>query len=314
MKTPRNSQLPASTANRARVGRRSDSGYAYLMALFMVLTLVITSQVVLRNMVTEARSRRDEDMIWRGNQYIRAIRMYYRKTGHYPQKEEDLVKGVPNLHFLRAEAMKDPMNKNDDGEWGFIYTNAAGQIFGSSKYGSLQEMVIMDMNGGKMPGTPQDANGMGSSGQNSSASSSSSGTSSAAPGVASDTPAGQTPSTGGLPAFGQAGAGVFPKPTGPVDNPIIGGQLSGVVSKADGTPVRVYKGGKTYKEWEFIWNPLEEQARAVQQGLGGTQQPVGAIPGLPIGPGGVQPPANGPANNNPNAPGAPPNGPAINAP
>src|SRR5690242_15278516 len=240
----------------ARGRQRSESGYAYLMALFMVLTLVVGSQVVLRNMVTEARSRRDEDMIWRGNQYIRAIRMYYRKTGHYPQKEEDLVKGVPNLHFLRAEAMKDPMNKAGDGEWGFIYTNAAGQIFGSSKYGSLQQMVIMDMNGGKMPEPQQNQNGMGSSPQGSPA--------------GNNTPPAQLPGTagGGLPAFGQAGAGVFPKPTGPVDSPIIGGQLSGVVSKAEGTPVRVYKGGKTYKEWEFIWNPLEEQARAVQQGLG----------------------------------------------
>src|SRR6185437_11796762 len=55
--------------------------------------------------------------------------------------------------------MKDPMN-NQDGAWRFIYTNASGAIIGSVKYGSLQQMALMDMNGGQMPSTQQsNANG-----------------------------------------------------------------------------------------------------------------------------------------------------------
>jgi hypothetical protein len=64
--------------------------------------------------------------------------------------------------------------------------------------------------------------------------------------------------------------------------------------------VKVYKGGKKYTEWEFIWNPLEDQAQAMQNGLA----PQGAQPGqpgLPIaGPNGGSPigPDGGYINNN----------------
>src|SRR5580704_8874669 len=93
------------TTNRAR--KRKEGGYAYLMALFMVLMVVVTSQVILRNMVTEARSQREGEVIWRGNQYVRAVKLYYRKTGHYPQSQDDLLTGQPGIHFLRSEAVND---------------------------------------------------------------------------------------------------------------------------------------------------------------------------------------------------------------
>jgi hypothetical protein len=57
------------------------------------------------------------------------------------------------------------------------------------------------------------------------------------------------------------------KPTGPVDSPVIGGFIVGVGSTVDAKSIRVYKRGKKYKDWEFIWNPLEDQALAVQQGM-----------------------------------------------
>lgn len=77
------------------------------------------------------------------------------------------------------------------------------------------------------------------------------------------------------------------KPTGPVDGPVLGAFITGVASKVDRPSIRVYNGGKKYIDWEFIWNPLEDQARAVQNGLsqvqGGQPQQPGQL-GLPIGP------------------------------
>ncbi|HTZ72871.1 MAG TPA: hypothetical protein VMB47_03045 [Candidatus Aquilonibacter sp.] len=262
-----------------------ESGYAYIMALFMVLTVIIGSQIVLRNLVTESRSQREAEMIWRGNQYVRAIELYYRKAGHYPQSQDDLVKGIGTVHFLRAEAMTDPMNTSD-GSWRFIYTNASGAIIGSVKYGSLQQMALMDMNGGVMPGT-QPANGSSAGGQ------SPAGSSSPASGASASSSSGfslpslgsnMTPATGtvlgplGQPVTGTTIAG--PQPTGPVDGPVFGGMLIGVGSTVDKASVRVYKGGTKYNQWEFIWNPIEEQARATQQGLGGAGQPAAGVPGL----------------------------------
>jgi hypothetical protein len=233
------------------------------MALFMVLAVIIASQVALQNLATEGRRRREQEMIWRGEQCKQAIKLYYRKTGHYPQTLEDLQKGLPDLHFLRAAAYKDPMNK-DDGSWRMIYVNAAGQIIGSVRYATLQQMALMELNGGKMP-----AQGV-------------------LPGAA--------PVSGMAPGTTQPGQSAAPgpsanapaqlKPTGPVDGPVLGAFLTGVASKLDRPSVKVYKGGKKYIEWEFIWNPIEDQARAVQQGLA-PQGPQPGQPGQPIGPGGI---------------------------
>ncbi len=319
--------------------RSQESGFAYLMALFMLLFMLIASSAAILDLRTERRRQREDEMIWRGNQYVRAIRLYYRKTGHYPQNLDELQKGLPELHFLRFAAYTDPVNKSD-GAWRFSYVNAAGQIIGSVKYATLQQMALMDMNGGRMPTTSPGLPGMppvsptGSTsafGQGSgSATGAQPGQGAAAPPSGSstspDSGAGQNstpaqpsqaaptsqpaPSQPALPQPGQSGAGVFgnpiaQQPTGPVDGPVIGGFLTGVGSTVDEPSVKVYDGGTNYNQWEFIWNPIEDQARAVQQGLG---QGQGILPGLmgPAGSGGLmgQPGANGGGNTAPGAPGA----------
>jgi hypothetical protein len=246
--------------SQARALRSRESGYAYLLALFMVIALIISSQVLMENLATQGRRTREQETIWRGRQCERAIRLYYHKTGHYPQTFDDLQSGLPELHFLRAEAEKDPMNKTD-GAWRFIYVNAAGQIIGSVKYATLQQMAIMDLNHGKIPPVTSGAipaSSLASGGRQSAQNSQQSG------------------------SFGGPGEMVNPlaalKPTGPVDGPVPGAFLTGVAGKTDAESLIVYKGGKKYLDWEFIWNPIEDQARAMQQQAGGTSN--GLLPGL----------------------------------
>jgi hypothetical protein len=109
--------------------------------------------VVLEIGATQARRAREEETVWRGNQYVRAIRLYYHKTGRYPQTLDDLTKGLPELHFLR-QAYKNPMDPSG-GAWRFIYVNQAGQIIGSTKFATLQQMALLDLNGGAMPANQQ---------------------------------------------------------------------------------------------------------------------------------------------------------------
>jgi hypothetical protein len=122
--------------------RSGERGYALLMAFAMTLMILVGSTAIIANLRIEGKRQREDEAIWRGNQYARAIRLYFHKTGHYPQTLEDLKKGLPQLHFLR-QAYKDPLNKVD-GSWRFIYVNAAGQIIGSTKYTSLQQMALYD--------------------------------------------------------------------------------------------------------------------------------------------------------------------------
>jgi hypothetical protein len=304
--------VPTSQEPCALHRRAGECGYAYVMALAMVLMVIAGSQIVLRNVVIEARAQKEADMIWRGNQYARAIRNYYRKTGHFPQSQDDLLTGVPGLHFLRAEALKDPMNKESDGEWRFIYMNASGAIIGSVKYGSLNQMALMDMNGGLMPGGqqgnslfPSDSNNQNSnsttdpgnqnnanngSGLNATNMNTPNGTNGVASGNSNASPQQNGNGLTNGTTFGQPVIGIAAtQPTGPVDSPVFGATIIGVGSKVDKASVKVYKGGKKYNQWEFIWNPLEEQARAVQQGLSGGG--VGGAAGITngLGSGGLLP-------------------------
>src|SRR5580658_2303772 len=129
--------------------RGQESGYAFIFVLGLMLVMIAVSLTALQLGATIRRRRIEQETIWRGNQYTRAIRLYYHKTGHYPQTLDDLVKGMPNLHFLR-QAYKNPTNSGD-GSWRFIYVNANGQIIGSTKYANLQQMALMDANGGQLP-------------------------------------------------------------------------------------------------------------------------------------------------------------------
>jgi hypothetical protein len=136
---------------RRNAHRSGERGYAMLMALSLSLMILIASTAMIANLRIEGKRQREDEAIWRGNQYARAIRLYFHKTGHYPQTLEDLKKGMPQLHFLR-QSYKDPLN-TADGSWRFIYVNAAGQIIGSTKYTSLQQMALYD-SGGLQNGLP----------------------------------------------------------------------------------------------------------------------------------------------------------------
>ncbi len=114
----------ATVAKPLAARRSQESGFAFLMALGMIFIALALSLVILENFVTDGKRTREAETIWRGEQYERAVRLYYHKMGRYPQTIDDLKKGGLNLHFLRQE-YKNPMNKTD-GTWRFIYVNAAG--------------------------------------------------------------------------------------------------------------------------------------------------------------------------------------------
>lgn len=239
--------------------RGRESGYAYLMALFAIMLILISSQAVMQNLVTQGRRTREQETIWRGEQCVRAISLYYRKTGHYPRTMDDLKTGLPQLHFLRSEAYNDPMNPNG-GSWRMIYVNGAGQLIGSTRYATLQQMALMDLYGGKLPhgATLSGAVSAFSLTEKSDQSSQKKGNGSKSKGAKEQSSSDSTIQ----PASPLANL----KPTGPVEGPVVGGFLTGVAGVADKPSLIVYKGGKKYINWEFIWNPIEARARALRAG------------------------------------------------
>src|SRR5260370_6037543 len=122
--------MPVRAAHPLRAPR--EPGYALLMVMFIAALMMAAVMTVAPNILTQAKREKEEEMIWRGKQYVRGIKLYYRKLGRFPTSIDDLTKPkVGSLRFMR-QAYKDPMNK-EDGSWRFIYVGPAGQLICSLK-------------------------------------------------------------------------------------------------------------------------------------------------------------------------------------
>lgn len=241
-------------------GGEAEAGYTLLLVLFIAAVMLIGASVAVPRLIIQARRQREALMIWRGRQYARAIGLYYHKTGHFPHDLEELEKGVAGVHFLR-QAYKDPMN-TDDGSWRLIYLGEGGQLIGSLRWHTLAEYQAAEM-GVQLPG---EGGGQGATG-----------------------PTGKT----GTPTGPGTGAGGSGEPSQQPKEPLqtrvlnegdmVGGNLIGVASKANGKSVKVFMGADNYRDWEFIWNPLQGQS-------GGTAPGVLPVGGPPKGEGQPTPP------------------------
>jgi type II secretory pathway pseudopilin PulG len=267
---------PANSTTR----RRTQAGYTLLMVVFMVATMIILAAAATPNLLTQGRREKEEDMVWRGEQYERAIGLYYRKFGKYPTKVEDLTRQTNGVRFLR-QAYTDPMNK-DDGSWRFIYVGPNGQLIGSHRQTSLLQgaLAVPGLNGssalggGLQPLAPLGATAGGTTSANQ------------APGAGQ--PGQQTnPATAANPLESQ------PQP---FQGTVLGGNIIGVGSKIKKPSIRVYLGGDTYQEWEFIWNPTGLNAIPGQTPVNPNTNPTAAPNGTalngtnPNSPDGQQPP------------------------
>jgi len=98
-----------------RLGRahrpREQSGYILLSLLLMMCLLVIAAASLAPSIAFEIRREREEEMIHRGAQYSRAIRLYAKKTGRYPLSMQDLYQ-TGGTRYLR-KLYKDPITGGD---------------------------------------------------------------------------------------------------------------------------------------------------------------------------------------------------------
>jgi hypothetical protein len=144
--------------------KKSQGGYAILLVLFFLTLMLLATISVAPNILTEGRREKEKEMIWRGKQYARGVKMYYRKTGKFPTSMDDLVKPkLGSLRFMR-QAYKDPMNAKD-GDWRLIYVGPSGQLIGSLKPAQTIQLSGLGGAGGTVPGTPAAQLGAQSAGQ-----------------------------------------------------------------------------------------------------------------------------------------------------
>lgn len=260
---------------RGRTAVASQRGFALMMVMFLTTLVLIGVMAAAPYVRTERRREKEQEMIWRGKQYVRGIKLYYRKTGRFPTSLDDLTKPkLGSLRFMR-QAYDDPMNKTD-GSWRLIYVGPSGQLIGSLK--PQPSVQIPGPLGTPAGANPQQTTGFGASGFGQPAQRQAGTQQGTTP---AGTNAGQT--TPGLPAGGAVSAddAANATPSGLVnaDSPVIGGNIIGVGSKINKRSIIVYDKATNYRLFEFIWNPSKDLANALNQQINAPgQNPQGTAP------------------------------------
>jgi type II secretory pathway pseudopilin PulG len=300
-----------------------DSAYALLLVMMVATVVLIGLTVALPSIYHEGQREREEELIFRGTQYARAIATFHQKFQRYPTSIQELTKLTNGWRFLRKE-FADPMTPN--GKWRFIHANAQGVLLDSKTQGPPQ-------GGPGQPSAGQGAVGFGMSGPSSTGGSGFGQQSMGGSGFGQQgmggSGFGQQGMGGsgsgqqgmGASGFGQQGGGGsgFGQSTGsfsPGSNPgestsnaqqnsaffgegNQGGgiYIVGVASTSHKQSIRIWNKKTHYDEWEFIGVDLG--ALGIMTSIPGLPQGVGEQPGQ-----GSQPNTFGqPAQGNPMMPG-----------
>ena len=244
-----------------------------LLILMAVMAVAMTA--ALPAWSTLARREREAELVFRGEQYARAIMLFQRKyAGTFPPSVDILV----DEHFLRKK-YKDPIT-NDD-----FQPIAVGQAVP----GAQTANPLASGGAAGRAGTGQQPTRGGGAG------STTAGRGPVGPG---STPGGGQGARGqaGSPfTFGStAGGGTQPGRAGGFGavGPTPG--IMGVTSKSADASLRVYKGADHYNQWLFIATQATTQAGGRGAQTPGAGVRGGVPPGRPGGPGGGAAPAPGP--------------------
>ncbi len=120
----------------ATSARSSESGFTLVALAIAVTILTVLLAVSLPAWKQITQREKEEELIFRGWQYVEAIRVFQQRQGRLPTRLDELIKVKPRS--IR-QLWKDPMT--DSGEWGLIF-----QGTGSSR------LRGQDLTGGTGPG------------------------------------------------------------------------------------------------------------------------------------------------------------------
>jgi type II secretory pathway pseudopilin PulG len=203
-------------------GQDNDDGYAMaaLMVAMSVTALLMTAAMPVWKQIE--RREREEELVFRGQQYVRALRLFSAKYANASPPNIDVL---VDQRFLRKK-YKDPIT-NDD-----FQPLLAGQA---------------------IPGTSTAPAGSGARG----GTGSSAGSSPFGSGITGRGSAGSPQPA----AAGRPGGATAPGGISPIGTPGAGatGGIMGVASKSKAQSIRLYNGRSHYNEWAFV-NTAQQQA------------------------------------------------------
>jgi hypothetical protein len=242
----------------------SQDGYALLLMVFFVAMLLFTVSVATPRLLTLERREKEKEMVWRGKEYVRGIRLYYRKTRRLPTQLDDLYLPKTGIRFMRG-AYKDPMN-SVDGSWRLIFVSPDGRIIGSLRqhqntylsaagwgglFGSNPSPAASPIGGTQNSPSPASAPGSFASLNSAPSVSQNPSDNSNSPGLTPAPPSGTNALTPASPNTSAPQSAAPPTDNGPT--PAVN-MIIGVGSKIDKRSILWLDGEKNYLQFEFVWN------------------------------------------------------------
>ena len=140
--------------------RNRESGFALLLIFVLAAGIAIGMMMQLPRVAFETARNREQLLIERGEQYKRAISLFYRKTNRLPQKIEDL-ENTNSIRFLRRRYI-DPMTGKD--EWRVIHAGPGGVLIDSLVKKAPTTPDGKPLSGQNFGVNPGNSTGLGSSG------------------------------------------------------------------------------------------------------------------------------------------------------
>lgn len=279
-----------------RLDHPREEGFLLLGALVAIALMLLVLAIAAPRVARELRREREVEAVHRGNQYVRAIQLYYRSFGHYPGSIEQLEKSN-NIRFLR-QRYSDPITGKDD-----FRTIPVGQnkttvksFFGqpltglaSGGVGSVSSMASPGMGSGNMIGAASpttsafggstSAFGGSNSPPGTALPGSPPGTSAASALTGTGAPGAATaPGTSGAPGSTGTGSSAEPSVFSGTAQPFMG---VGLGTKGDSI---VEPNEQTsYDAWEFLYDPRLDQLKAKAAALNGGS--IGSVPSNALGQG-----------------------------
>src|SRR6185437_3754790 len=132
-----------------RSSNTAEQGYLLLGLLFIAALLLIALAMAAPEIGKQIQREKEAETIHRGEQYKRAIKLYYRKFGSYPSSIKQL-KETNKIRFLRQDYV-DPMTGKKD--WKFLHLGQV-QMISMGFFGKPLQMGGVLPGGSQVPGMP----------------------------------------------------------------------------------------------------------------------------------------------------------------
>ena len=141
------------------IRRSTEEGFAMAALIFFLTAISILIAVAVPDYLMEAQRQQEQELIFRGQEYTRAILKFQRKYKVYPPSIDALL-STNNIRFLR-QAYKDPITGKP---MRLITLNADGSVSGSVLYSTGASIANAGAVGGSLGSTSIGTSSLNSSG------------------------------------------------------------------------------------------------------------------------------------------------------